>query len=496
MPLRPYQQVTTRKGFQRALPPLPLRPPGAGAYVQGGNVVDVGGRAPALGPPIQRTPAPAPRAVGPPVVPPGGAPGPAGPGAPAGPAEDPWAQYLRMLDERERASYDREAALRQARAKDLMAAMSGFSQALQGNAAEQWANVIKGYGRAGDTATAYDQALGSSYGTGLTDANRQIAADFAAIHQGGGPTTLRDDAAALQQITTEGGARPGETMGLVGRAWGSYGETRPGSIGFMTGQNISQVAREALQADENAQVELIKQLADNPQQAVQMWQAMQSYKDAQTKSEADAAQRAFENHLAETKEGREQQAWLETLAKTRTDQTGQLWVVKNGKVVPSKAAAPGSAAARAQTQAQTTRRGQDVSAKTAAASLAERRAHNTVSERQAQARLGMSQKQVGIAQQREDRLAKSPQKGGYTRLQKQTFRGNTRTVAMALEKDKDKAGKDIPKTDAGNPRPRDVIAYAMAKYHVPFSVAMSVIQNLAETRYKGDYAWTYAAANW
>jgi hypothetical protein len=394
--------------------------------------VDVGGRIPTVGPPITRRPVPGARPVGAPVGPtykptvneiPGG-------GIDLTDGEDPWTRYTRELDARERAAYERAAADRQARAQALMESMTGFGKALQGNAADQWGRIIESYGRAGDTATAFGNAAATSYGAGLTEANRQIAADFAAIHQGGDPTTLRDDQAALEQIRTQGGARPGETMGLVGRAWGSYGETRPGSIGFMTGQNISQVARQALEADEDAQVALIKDLADNPQQAVGMWQAMQAYKDSRTDAEAKAAQQEFENHLAQTREAREQSAWLETLAKTRTDQTGVLHVVRNGKVVPTKQYAPGSAAGRAAQQAATTRRGQTLSAQAQAASLAERQAHNRVMEGQGNARLGLSEEQVKIAQQREARLGRSAKNGGYTDAAKRQY-GKTAATAAA-----------------------------------------------------------------
>jgi hypothetical protein len=142
-----------------------------------------------------------------------------------------------------------------------------------------------------------------------------MAADFAAINQGGDPTTLRDDAAALQQIATEGGARTNQMMGQVGRAWGSYGETRPGSIGFMTGQNISQVARDAIQAGEDASAQLIKDLADNPQEAIQMWSTLQEAKNAKTKAAADTAQQEFENQLKLKQEEREQKAFELTVQK-------------------------------------------------------------------------------------------------------------------------------------------------------------------------------------
>jgi hypothetical protein len=324
----------------------------------------------------------------------GGAGAGAGGGAATPPADtgNPWDAYTKTMDERERAIYAEQDRLRQQRAQNLMAALAGFGKELGANAAEQWGNVIKAYGRAGDTATAFDQAVGSSYGAGLTDANRQIAQDFAAIGQQGAPA-IRDDAAALQQITTEGGARPGETAGLVGRAWGSYGETRPGSIGFMTGQNLAQVTRDTLQASEDDQVNLIKDLADNPQQAMAMWQSVENWKNAKTDAEAKAAQQEFENHLATTKEAREQQAWLETLAKTRTDQTGKLWVVKNGRVVPAGVAAPGSAAGRAATSAATSRYGTDVRAAQTAADRATRA-------QIAAANLGVSQQKADAASKR------------------------------------------------------------------------------------------------
>lgn len=341
--------------------------------------------------------------TGPPPVTPG----------PAADGGDPWKQYTDQLDARERAAYAEAARLRGQQTQGYMESLTGFGKALQENAAQQWGKVIESYGRAGNEATAYGNTFADSYGQGLTDANRRMAQDFAAIGQEGDPA-IRNDQAALDQIRTQGGARPGETMGLVGRAWGSYGETRPGTLGFVTEQNLRQVVGEALQADSQAQVDLIKDLADNPQQAMQMWQVAQSWKDSKTKAEADSHQQEFENQVTMAKNAREERALglneatvrrqmqqaLEDAAWNRTNATGRLWTVKNGRLVDSRRPAPGSAAGRARTQAATSRYGTNVRANTAAASLAAKQAHDSATEAISNAKLAISQQQANTATKR------------------------------------------------------------------------------------------------
>jgi hypothetical protein len=95
---------------------------------------------------------------------------------------------------------------------------------------------------------------------------------------------------------------------------------------------------------------------------------------------------------------------------------------------------------------------------------------------------------------KEARLAKGTKEGGFTQKQRQDFRGKTNAVVLALGKEKDKAGKAIPKTPKGNPRPQDVLRFAIAS-GVPFSIAFSVIRNLAKGRYKGDSSWQ-ATVDW
>ena len=501
------RQWTSAPARQGAAPLLPYRPPGAGSYVVGGNVVDVGGRAPVVSTGITRRPVPGQRTVGPPV-----GPGPGGTGGTPAPAPTdggfPWQSILDQMDARERAMYEDRKRRAREDALAYMQALTGFGQALQGNAAEQWGNVIKAYGRAGDTSTAFQNALASNYGQGLTDANRQIAADFAAIGQGGAPN-IRDDAAALEQIQTVGGARPGETMGLVGRAWGSYGETRPGSLGFMTQQNLMQAEREALKGESDIETEMQAALADNPEQAIKIWQTMEEWQNSKTEAEAKTKQQEFENQLAAAKEQREAKAFelqvqkynlsygkeLASQAEARSRTTGTVWAVnpKTGKLYNTGRPTESRRAATAREA-------------TAQASLAERQAHNRVNEANAQQRLGLSDAQLKIAQQREARLAKGTKKGGYSATKRQGFRGDTLKALAFYEsggaKDKDGkptnkdpfTGQDMQKTAAGNVRPQDVIKYAMTQ-GVPYSIAVSVVQNQARTKYKNDPAWQ-ATLNW
>lgn len=342
---------------------------------------------------------------------------------------DPWQKYLDDLNNRERAMYAERRKIMDERARNYMEAMSGFGQALQGNAAEQWAKVIQGYGRAGEAATAYGQAFAGDYGQGLHDANRQMAQDFAAIGQEGAPV-IRDDAAALQQIATQGGERPGEVAGLVGRAWGSYGETRPGTIALHTMDQVSQIARTALEQGQDLDFEMQKDLADNPAQAQAAWEAIEAKKAATTKAEADQAQQEFDNALKLAADAREEKALQLTISKLQqsgvkdsqsyanalTNQTGKLWVVRNGKLVNTGKAAPGSKAAA--TTASTKAKAAALAHKQwydkasleqrtwyDQASLEERSAHNRTLEDLSNMRIGISQQNANTAARRAAQLA-------------------------------------------------------------------------------------------
>jgi hypothetical protein len=261
---------------------------------------------------------------------------------PATTPRSPWQDYLDTIDAREKAQFAAQRADAEARAKRYQEALAGFGQALQGNAATEWAKIIGAYGQAGQAATAYGSALASDYGQGLADANRGLAADWSAIGQAGAP--IRDDAAAIEQIRTQGGARPDEMAGLVGRAWGSYGETRPGSIGFMTEQDIGQAQRTALDDQAKINIDERAALADNPQVAQQLYQAQEELTMAKTKAAADAAQTKIDNARNALNDKRQQQAWEMTLAKYNqgvakqlTDQTGYVHRVDaHGNVVNTK----------------------------------------------------------------------------------------------------------------------------------------------------------------
>ena len=67
-------------------------------------------------------------------------------------------------------------------------------------------------------------------------------------------------------------------MGQVGHAWGGYGATRPEYIGFMTGQNQMQIAREQIEADRDLRTKFLELGMDNPKNALEMWTTIQENK--------------------------------------------------------------------------------------------------------------------------------------------------------------------------------------------------------------------------
>lgn len=334
---------------------------------------------------------------------------------------DPWQDYLDKMNEQEAAVMDRILRSQGQSSKDYMAALAGFGMALGQNAQELWNRANASMQAGSAEQGAYQSAAADQYTQGLMAANQQIAQDYAAIGQRTDPA-IRDAEAAANQVGTVGGANPAGQMGLVGKAWNSYGMTRPGTIGFMTEQNLLQAAREGMLAEDTTRGEFAKAMLDNPEKAFEMWSKVQESEALKTTAEAKAADLRFKQDLAMAKDKREAQAaallfqktmqqfgmdkW--SIAEMLTDKMGVLYTVdKKGNIVTKGAAAPGSRAGTAAT-----------TAASAAARLTETQAHNRALEAASMQRLGISQDQLTLNQQREERLAKGGgAKGGYSKSQ-------------------------------------------------------------------------------
>ena len=186
-------------------------------------------------------------------------------------------KYTDMLTRQQKSVLDTLMADRQRQSQGAMAAMGGFGSALQGYSHDLWGQTDAAYRDAANAQQSMAAGLAGQMTTGL--ANTWARAGELASGLGyKGQLDLPSIEAAKQQIETEGGARTGDMMSQVGHAWGGYGATRPEYIGFMTGQNQMQLAREAMEGDRDLQSEFLKLGMDNPMTAFDMFTKMQENK--------------------------------------------------------------------------------------------------------------------------------------------------------------------------------------------------------------------------
>ena len=131
-----------------------------------------------------------------------------------------------------------------------------------------------------------------------------------------GGTDLATPEAGAAQVGSEGGANTGAMMGQVGTAWGGYGATRPEYIGFMTGQNQMQLAREGIEADRDIRLEFGKMALDNPKTAQEMWLAQQENKRQNVST--SIAQQTLRTNIA-MQRAKIRQDYLEMMQSAKTD---------------------------------------------------------------------------------------------------------------------------------------------------------------------------------
>lgn len=213
-------------------------------------------------------------------------PPPAGGGAPLAAAANPWDAYLRSLNDQEARVMERILASQRGAFKDYAGSLAGFGQALGAMGREAWDRIGARTAASAGELQGLQEGFGDQYTAGLVAANDQIARDYAAIGQSG-PLGTVDPEAAAEQVATVGNTNPGQTLGNVGKLWETYGATVPGNVGFMTEQNIFQASRDAMAAEEQTRNEFAKAMLDNPQQAVQMWQAVKAQQDIDRKYKED-----------------------------------------------------------------------------------------------------------------------------------------------------------------------------------------------------------------
>ena len=189
-------------------------------------------------------------------------------------------QYAKLFGTQQRGVLD--AMLEESRRRTLQgqAALGGFGEALQGYSKSLWDQTAAGYQNAAAAQQSLAAGLGQQVGQGAAAGRASVDALAAAFGSATGATT--DPGAAQAQVASEGGAQTGQMMGAVGTAWGGYGATRPDTIGFMTGQNQMQLAREQIESDKDLKMEFLKLGMGNLEKGIQIASTLQEQKAKQT----------------------------------------------------------------------------------------------------------------------------------------------------------------------------------------------------------------------
>jgi len=186
-------------------------------------------------------------------------------------------KYTDMLTNQQKGVLDALLADRRREGQGAMAALGGFGAALQGYSHDLWGQTDQAYRDAANQQQSMAAGLAQQSAGGLANIWAR-AGELASGLGYTGQLDLPSVEAAKAQVESEGGARTGDMMSQVGHAWGGYGATRPEYIGFMTGQNQMQLAREQMEGDRDLQSEFLKLGMDNPATAFDMFTKMQENK--------------------------------------------------------------------------------------------------------------------------------------------------------------------------------------------------------------------------
>jgi hypothetical protein len=449
---------------------------------------------------LTRTPtAPPSRTVGPPI------PGAIGPGAPAGTPPPGAAGGIGpdglSLEERAKVIAagildPQEAAIARAiQAKEL--AIQGQGVAAQGVIAALAklggalpAAIQQAYSQAGKEQAGYASGLTGAVGEKAQSAAAEAGKMIASL---GAPGAVGSDSpAAMNTANYLGGVLPAND--LAAEAASRLAEAS--TVAYAGTAGIAQQALDQMNAS-RSEIEELRQRGldlENTRPA-EIQKALTQMRgedrdERALKLQEEASKREWEAlGLQKSTINRQWAQTLEDMAWNRTNATGTLWVVKNGKLVNTGRAAPGSAAGRSATSAATSAANSKRTQATAAARLAETNAHNRVLEAQANARLGLSQKQVTIAQQREARLNKKKANGGYSDAEKRQYGKTAANLAYNYyygTKDK-KTGEVV----AGSTHSAAEAMKAMLSAGIPYSIAWNAIYQYAS---QGGSSWDDALA--
>jgi hypothetical protein len=225
-------------------------------------------------------------------------------------------QYTKMLRTQQQGVLDALLGDAAKRRQGELASLAGFGAALQGYSHDLWGQTNETYRNAAAAQQSMAQGLGGQVGSGIAGARAQQAALAGSLGHTG-ETNLPTAEAGAAQVASEGGADTGAMMGAVGTAWGGYGATRPEYIGFMTGQNQMQLAREGIEADRDLQSEFLKLGMENPTTAFDMWSKMQENKRQNVST--SLAQQTLRTNIA-MQRAKLKQDYLEMRSRAKTAQ--------------------------------------------------------------------------------------------------------------------------------------------------------------------------------
>ena len=326
---------------------------------------------------------------------------------------------------------------------------------------------------AADRTVGYAQGMTGALGEQAGSAAQEAAASIAAAGAPGSAGVTSQAGAIANTLNYTGGYIPGSSLAFeaanrMAEAT-AFGKAQQGRLAEQAMQQLR---------DSTKDIEELRYKAIETQGTIEG----EKWKRELDEREMNLKERAFQVQV-----GQLQLANAKSLfdqAEAYTNLTGNIHVVRNGKVVRTNQVASGSKAFTAAQAAETSRANSARSAATsranAAATNARIAAQNRITNAMNKGKFGLSQKQYELAVKKEERIAKGGAKtGGFTNLQKQEFRGTVNQIIRAAEKN-DKL-------------PREVVAAALSE-GVPYSTIVTVMRNYARANKKTD--WLAALNAW
>lgn len=331
------------------------------------------------------------------------------------------------------AAINRAIALKESDRAATAEASKGIIAALGNLTAGAPGSVRDAYSRAGTETMGFANDLTGAVGDSAQAAAAEAARQISSL---GAPGEIHSDSpAAMNTLRYTGGYLPASNLA----AEAASRLTEATTLRNAGATSLGQQALQQLNATNTEIADLRAKGLDientRPSEVAKALQGLRAQDLEERGMKINEQQAATQTRAEKVQEGALDRSWYQSLADeawNRTNATGTLWTVRNGKIVNTGKPAPGSAAGRAATQAGVTLAGQAAADRRAAASLAERNAHNRVTEGAAAARLDLSKQQLKIAQDREARLGRAKtDKKGFSASDKRQFGKDAGAIADA-----------------------------------------------------------------